>query len=78
MASVVDKVVAVLVPAAKKVAKAVAVGAGVAALTAVANEVPAVNAGIGNELDVSLSEAAVGQITALIFLAREAVKAKGE
>ena len=51
--------------------KAAVAGAGVAALTTIANGAPA----LGTEFD--LNPAAVGQVTALVLLARDALKTKG-
>lgn len=78
MSTVFDAVVAKVkgyAPAFKKavvaVARAAAVGAGVAALTVVAAEVP--EAAEYFDLD----PAATGQVTALVLLARDFLKSKG-
>jgi hypothetical protein len=82
MTSVVKAMVAVVVEAAKAkadatkkivvaVAKAAAVGAGVAALTAVANQAPAIQDVFG------LDETTTGQLVAITILVRDALKSKG-
>lgn len=67
----VDKVVAAATSLVKAAIKAAVAGAGVAFLTVVANAAP----GFGADFD--LNPAAVGQVTALVLLARDALKTKG-
>jgi predicted amino acid dehydrogenase len=57
-------------PAAKKIARAAAIGAAVAALTALAAEAPVIGAHFG------LPAIATGQVVAIVLMARDALKAR--